>query len=138
MTNDQPRVNQAGFHLVQQYKVVALVPDERVDEVSAALVAEGADLALVDVLQGAAGAGILDFDGTGHGPWVHLARALQKLGTASNERENFATALAEGKSIVMVPVHGRDEVDAYARVLVAHGGHRVIHFGRFTTDLISY
>jgi hypothetical protein len=36
MTNDRPRVNRSGFVAVQQKKVVALIPDERLDEVSAA------------------------------------------------------------------------------------------------------
>jgi hypothetical protein len=138
MPENRPRVNQSGFAVVQQRKVLALVPDERLEEVSAALAEEGADIARVEVLQGETGACILDLDGTEHGRWAHLVRAVQKLGTASNERENYAAALRGGESVVIVPVRSRGEVDSFARVLVEHGGRRVIHFGRFTTDQLSY
>jgi len=138
MTNDSPRVNRSGFVAVQQNKVLALVPDGRLDEVSAALADAGADLSQVEVLQGEVGARILDYEGTEHGRWARLVRAVQKLGTASNERENYAAALRGGESVVIVPARERSEVDAVARVLVGHDGRRVIHFGRFTTDQISY
>jgi hypothetical protein len=138
MTNDRPRVNRSRFAAVQQKKVVALIPDERLDEVSAALADEGADLTRVEVLQGETGACILDFDGAKHGHWAHLVRTMQKLGTASNERENYSAAVRGGESAVLVPVDSQDEVDSFARVLAEHGGRRIIHFGRHTTDLISY
>ena len=138
MTNDRPRVNRSGFVAVQQKKVVALIPDERLDEVSAALADEGADLTRVEVLQGETGACILDFDGVKHGHWAHLVRTMQKLGTASNERENYSAAVRGGESAVLVPVDSQAEVDSFARVLAEHGGRRIIHLGRHTTDLISY
>ncbi len=138
MSDDRPRVNQSGFVAVQQNKVVALVPYGRLAEVSAALAAEGTDLARVEVLHGEIGACILDFDGTEHGRWAHLVRTMQKLGTASNERENYAAALRGGESVIIVPVHNWTEVEAFARVFAEHGGRRVIHFGRFATDQITY
>jgi hypothetical protein len=138
MTNDRPRVNQSGFVAVQQMKVVALLPDERLDEVTAALADAGADLTRVDVLQGEIGARILDFDGTDHGQWAHLVRTMQKLGTASNERENYSAAIRGGESAVLVPTHNQDEADSFARVLAGHGGRRIVHFSRYTTDMVSY
>jgi hypothetical protein len=138
MTTDQPRVNQSGFVAVLQHKVVAIVPDGRLDESTAALAEVGVDLARVDVLHGEIGAGILDFDGTEHGPWAHVVRTMQKLGTASNERENYAAALRNGEAVIIVPVHSDIEVDVYSRVLDEHGCRRIIHFGRYTREQISY
>jgi hypothetical protein len=138
MTTDQPRVNQSGFVAVLQNKVVAIVPDGRLDESTAALAEVGVDLARVDVLQGEIGAGILDFDGTEHGLWAHVVRTMQKLGTASNERENYAAALRNGEAVIIVPVHSDIEVDDYSRVLDEHGCRRIIHFGKYTREQISY
>jgi hypothetical protein len=138
MTTDQPRVNQSGFVAVLQNKVLAIVPVRRLDESTAALAEEGVDLARVDVLHGEIGAGILDFDGTEHGPWAHVVRTMQKLGTASNERANYAAALRNGEAVIIVPVHNDIEVDDYSRILDEHGGRRIIHFGKYTREQISY
>jgi hypothetical protein len=134
----RPRVNQARFAVVQQHKVVAIVPDGRLDETTAALLAVGVDPAQVEVLQGEVGAGILDLDGAGHGHWAHLVRSAQKLGTAANERENYAAALRNGESVVLVPVHGDPTAALYGRVLDEHGGRRIIHFDRFRTEQLTY
>src|SRR5256885_680961 len=99
MTAEQSRVNTAGFAAVEQNKVLAIVPDGRLDESVAALAAAGVDLGAVDVLRGEAGARILDFDGTGHGLWAHVVRTAQKLGSASNERQNYAAALRDGDAV---------------------------------------
>jgi len=79
MTTDQPRVNQSGFVAVHQHSILAIVPDGRLDETTAALAEVGVDLTRVDVLQGEIGADILDFDGTKHGLWAHVVRTMQKL-----------------------------------------------------------
>jgi hypothetical protein len=133
-----PRVNQAHFTVSQKNKVLAIVAGGRLAEAMAALAGAGFDLAEVDVLEGEAGAGILDFDGTGHGRWAHVVRVTQKLGTASNERENYAAALRDGDAVVLVPVHDGAGADACGRVLVEHGGRRVLHVSRYTAELISY
>jgi hypothetical protein len=138
MTSDRLRVNRSGFVRVEQNKVVAIVAGDHLDDVAAALADAGVDLALVDVLQGETGARILDFDGTEHGLWAHIVRSAQKLGTASNERENYAAALHSGESVVIVPVPGEVEPDTYARILLDHGGRRIIHFGRVTRDQITF
>jgi hypothetical protein len=135
---NQPRINQSGFVAVQHNKVVAIVPDGCLDESIAALAEIGVDLGQVDVLQGEAGAAILDFDGTEHGRWAHLVRSVQKLGTASNERENYAAALRDGGAVILLPVHQDVEVDDYSRVLAEHGGRRIIHFGRYAKEQMSY
>jgi hypothetical protein len=133
-----PRVNQARFATVQHNKLLAIVAAQRLAEAIAALAETGVDLAGVDVLEGETGAGILDFDGTGHGRWVHVVRTTQKLGTASNERENYAAALRGGEAVVMVPVLDGAGAGAYGRVLAERGGRRILHFGRHTTELITY
>lgn len=138
MTSDKPRINQSGFVTVEQNKVLAIVPDGHLDEAIAALADVGVDLKGVDVLQGETGARILDFDGTEHGLWAHVARTMQKLGSASNERENYAAALRNGEAVVVVPVPSAIPVDVCTRVLSEHGCRRIIHFGRFTRDQLSF
>ena len=137
MTSDRPRVNQSDFVATQKNRVAAIIPDGRLVEVTVALAAVGVDLTQVDVLQGEIGARILDFDGTEHGLWAHAVRTLQKLGTASNERENFAHALQHGESVVIIPVDNVD-VAVSARILDQHGGRRIIHFGKHAVEQLSY
>jgi hypothetical protein len=138
MTTHERRVDESGFVAVQHNKVVAIVTESSLEELMAALGEAGVDLASVDVLHGDAGARRLDFDGTEHGLWAHVVRTTQKLGTASNERENYATALRSGDSVVIVPVHTDAAAEIYARVLDQHGGRRIIHFRKFTTEQLSF
>jgi hypothetical protein len=138
MAADGIRVNQYRFVATQKNSVVAIIPDGRLVDLTAALAAAGVDLSQVDVLQGEIGARILDFDGTEHGLWAHVVRSLQKLGTASNERENFANALHNGESVIIIPVHSQVDVDSCARVLDEHGGRRLIHFGKHAVELLAY
>ena len=138
MTTDQPRVNQSGFVAVHQHSILAIVPEGRLDETTAALAEVGADLTRVDVLQGEIGADILDFAGTKHGLWAHVVRTMQKLGTASNERENCAAALRNGDAVIVIPVHTDIDVKVYGRVLAEHGCRRIIHSGWHTSELLSY
>jgi hypothetical protein len=138
MTTDGPRINKSGFVAVQRHRIVALVPDGRLEEVTAALADAGVDLAQVDVLQGETGAQILDFDGTEHGFWVHAIRSMQKLGTASNERENFYLALHRGGSAIIIPVHDDIAMDMYAHILSEHGCRRIIHFRKWAVERLSY
>jgi hypothetical protein len=138
MTTDRPRVNHCGFVVRPKNAVLAIVASDRLDDCAAALAAVGVDLSRVDVLQGQAGADILDFDGTEHGLWAHVVRTLQKLGSASNERENYARALRDGQSVFIVPVLGHAEADACARVLHEHGGRRILHLSAYVAEQLSY
>jgi hypothetical protein len=133
-----PRVNHSKFVATRKNCIAAIIPDGRLVEVSVALAGAGVDLAEVDVLQGELGAEILDFDGTEHGRWAHVVRTLQKLGTASNERENFANALHDGKLIVLISLHDGADVTGFARILDEHGGRRIIHFGKHAVERFSY
>jgi hypothetical protein len=67
-----------------------------------------------------------------------VVRTLQKLGTASNERENRAWALRNGESVIVIPVHSRVTADISARILEEHGGRRIIHFGKHAAEQLSY
>lgn len=138
MTTDKPRINQSEFVATYKDSVVAIIPDGRLVESTAALAEEGVDLTRVDVLQGEIGAHILDVDGVEHGLWAHVVRTLQKLGTASNDRRNFAWALPNGESIIIIPVHSHVTADIYARILEEHGGRRIIHFGKHAAEQLSY
>ena len=138
MTTDQPRVNESGFVAAQHDRVVAIVPGGHLDESITALAQVGVDLARVDVLQGEIGARTLDFDGTEHGLWARVVRTMQKLGTASNERENYAAALRNGESVIIVPVHSDAVAEVYSRILDEHGCRRIIHFRKYTTEQLSF
>ena len=52
MTIDKPRVNQSDFVATYKDSVVAIIPDGRLVEATAALAKVGVDLTRVDVLQG--------------------------------------------------------------------------------------
>jgi hypothetical protein len=138
MTTDKPRVNRSNFVATYKNSVVAIIPDGRLVESSAALAEAGVDLTRVDVLEGEVGAHILDFDGVEHGFWAHVLRTVQKLGTASNERENFAWALRNGESIIIIPVDSHVTASISARILEEHGGRRIIHFGKHAAEQLSY
>jgi hypothetical protein len=138
MTADKPRVNQSDFVATYKDSVLAIIPDGRLVELTAALAKGGVDLTRVDVLQGAIGAHILDFDGVEHGFWAHVVRTLQKLGTASNDRENFACALRNGDSVIIIPAHSHVTANIYARILEEHGGRRIIHLGKHAAEQLSY
>ena len=138
MTFDKPRINKSGFVAIQRHRVTALVPEDRLEESTAALAAAGLDLARVDVRHGEIGACIVDFNGTEHGFRAHVVRSMQKLGTASNERENFSLALHHGETVIIVPVRGDIAVDLCARILSEHGCRRIIHFGKWAVEPLSY
>jgi len=138
MTIDGLRINHDAFVVSQKNAVVAIVASSRLDDCAVALAAAGVDLACVNVLQGQVGADILDFDGTNHGFWAHAVRNLQKLGTASNERENYARALRDGQSVFIIHVLDNAEADDCARVLYEHGGRRMMHFGKHVAERLSY
>jgi hypothetical protein len=138
MTIEKPRVNQSDFVATYQDSVVAIIPDGRLVKLTAALAKGGVDLTRVDVLQGEIGAHILDFDGVEHGFLAHMVRTLQKLGTASNDRGNFASALRNGEAVIIIPVHSHATADIYARILEEHGGRRIIHFGKHAAEQLSY
>lgn len=138
MTIEKPRVNQSDFVATYKDSVVAIIPDGRLVKLTAALAKGGVDLTRVDVLQGEIGAHILDFDGVEHGFLAHVVRTLQKLGTASNDRGNFASALRKGEAVIIIPVHSHATADIYARILEEHGGQRIIHFGKHAAEQLSY
>lgn len=133
-----PRINDREFVVTQKNAVVAILPVDSVEPVAAALAAAGADLGQTHVLHGDHGSRILDIEGIEHGFWAWVVRSLQRLGTASNERENYANALKRGEAIIAVPAHGRDEVLGYAQVLAQHDGSRMLHFGEHAVENLSY
>lgn len=135
---DGPRINQDEFVVTQRNKVIAILPDDILDACTSALARAGVDLSQVDVLQGDEGARILDFDGTEHGSWGHLVRSLQKLGTASNERENYDSALRNGNLVIAVPADDDEQANAYGKLLYDSGGRRIIHFARTSVERLSY
>ena len=103
MTTDKPRVNQWDFVATYKNSVVAIIPDGRLAESTAALAKVGVDLTRVDVLQGEVGAHILDFDGVEHGfgrMWFERCR------NSAQRRTNGRTSLghcAMGNRLLSFP-----------------------------------
>ena len=67
-----------------------------------------------------------------------MVRTLQKLGTASNDRGNFALALRKGGIGYHHSRHIMPLQIFYARILEEHGGRRIIHFGKHAAEQLSY
>lgn len=134
----EPRINEHGFVVTQHHKVTAILPNGSKDDCVSALDRAKVDLSEVDFLDGDDGARILDFDGTEHGSWGRVVRSVQKLGTASNERENYASALGDGGLVVAVPVQDFDEARTVGRVLYDCEGRRILYFARSTVEVLGY
>lgn len=134
----EPRTNEHDFVVTQHNKVTAILPNGNKEDCVSALTQAGVDLSEVDFLDGDDGARILDFDGTEHGSWGRVVRSVQKLGTASNERENYASALADGGVVVAVPVQDFDEARTVGTVLYDCGGSRILYFARSTVEVLAY
>jgi hypothetical protein len=128
---DGPRLNRDDdFVLFRTDTVAAILPDRsHLDDCVAALREVGVAGEEVSVLQGEDGARVLDLEGTQHGNWARLVRSFQNLGTAANERVNYANALKRGCVAIFVPARNNEEADAFGRILAATGGRRILHFG---------
>ena len=110
--------------------VVALLDGP--DEAEAALeelVAAGFDRERIFVLCGPKGAERLDVSGRHHGLRGRVHRLIEWIG---DERELLVRSrdhLATGGLVITVPADHRDMSTA-ARILGAHGGHGMAHFGK--------
>lgn len=125
----QPHINPDTFKWSQTNAVTAILPHDALARCLAGLATTGVDVTDVAVLEGDKGQSILDVEGTEHGFWAHVLRSLQKLGSASNERENYSDALGQGKIVLSVPTDGDDQTYAVAKAISAVGGERMLHFG---------
>ena len=119
-----------GLLTTPRNRVVAHLDDP--DEVAAAiedLVQAGFERSDVFVLAGPQGAERLDVTGRHHGLTGRLYRFIEHVGDEHEELLAAGQHLRVGGLLIMVPADD-DNKGAAARILKAHGGHRVLHFGR--------
>jgi hypothetical protein len=111
-------------------RVRALMDDP--DEVAAAiedLVQAGFEGGGIFVLAGPQGAKRLDATGRHHGLRGRLYRFIEHLGDEHEELMAASEHLTAGGLVILVPADD-EKKDVAARTLKAHGGHRMIHFGK--------
>ena len=81
------------------------------------------------VLAGSQGAECLDVTGRRHGQRGRIRRWIERIGDEFEELEAAGRHLSGGGLLVMVPADD-DHKSAAARILRAHGGGRMVHFGK--------
>jgi hypothetical protein len=132
-----PRTNVDTFRHKPVHEVSALLPDE--PSTTAAchdLLKAGVDLAQAQILFGDEGARILDKHGTEHGYAARLVRMLQRLGIDENALDVYHEGLRKGERLITIPCVNESARDM-ASVLVPHGAHAIIYWGRGTRELLS-
>ena len=98
-------VNKPGFTHRPDHQLVAALEDvARMVEVIAELNAVGIDNDQITVLYGPSGRAVLDITGSGHGPWTHVVRSVQRLGYDGNSLAVYDEDLQRGAAIVHIAV----------------------------------
>jgi hypothetical protein len=93
------------------------------------LVQAGFEHSDIFVLAGPQGAERLDVTGRHHGLRGRMYRFVEHLGDEHEQLLAAAEHLKAGGLLIMVPADD-DNKDTAARILKAHGGHQVLHFGK--------
>jgi hypothetical protein len=129
------RSGEANISRYPMHRMVAVLDDDAgVRAALDRLAGLGLDSSAVVVLTGGEGVARLDPTGEGHGLLGRLLRILQLTAEEGNALEFHHQALADGKSVVYVKVHGEAQKDAVAAALTAAGGHHLAYFGRWTVE----
>jgi hypothetical protein len=129
------RSTEANISRYPMHRMVAVFDDDAgVRAALTGLAGRGVDGSDVVVLTGEEGVARLDPSGEGHGLLGRLLRVLQLTAEEGNALEFHQQALAAGKSVVYVKVHGEAQKDAAAAALTAAGGHHLAYFGRWTVE----
>jgi hypothetical protein len=126
-----------GFVKYPTNTVAALMND--LDEVSAAiedLVDAGFDRERMFALLGPEGAEQLDVDGRHHGLRGRLYRFVERIGDERDELLRADDHLRAGGLLLVVPADDEQKATA-ARIVIAHGAQRVVHFGAGTFEALG-
>ena len=109
------------------------------DAATQALAAEaGIDNGRIDRYEGAADAPLFDASGRRRGLRGRLYRIIEF--TWADQPPDFAwyeAALRGGRTVLSIPVSGQGHVAEAARIVTAHDGHFVNHFGWFETQELA-
>lgn len=119
-----------GFTKFKSNSIVALLDEpDQLEAAVKALAEAGFDPQQVTVLCGQKGAERLDISGRHHGLKGRIYRLMEWLSDDQELRFAARDHLASGGYAVSAPA--RDDQTATAtRILAAHGGHGIVHFGR--------
>lgn len=90
-----------------------------------------------DVLCGTAGARLIDFDGSHHGPLARMSHALHHLTVEGEHMHHYEQELLAGRWIVMVRTRSADERHRALAIVNAHGGHFVNQFGYWAVETVQ-
>jgi hypothetical protein len=112
-------------------KVIGAVPPEAVESATAALMAAGF---VADELEVVTADHLDEFETPLEqpGPGGVLSRFLLSLGDDLDELEKARQELAAGHVLIGVRVEGMENIRRARDILFEHGGHSIIHFGRWT------
>lgn len=132
---------QSGEANVSRYpmhRMVAVLDDAPgVQATLDGLAGRGIDSSDAVVLTGEEGVSRLDPNGEGHGLSGRLLQVLQLTAEEGDALELHHQALAEGKSLVYVKVHGEAQKDKAAEALTGASGNHLAYFGRWTLEKLQ-
>ncbi|MDQ4148799.1 MAG: hypothetical protein M3164_02210 [Actinomycetota bacterium] len=94
----------------------------------------GIDRDEIFVLSGQKGAERIDVSGRHHGLRGRIYRFVEQMGGLSEEVARAADHMAAGGLAISVPAKEEEIANNVADILEGHGGHEIIHHGRFHWD----
>ena len=129
----EPEINPEGFRSDPGGHVYGIVdlPKRDIPAVVADLLAADIPLDGVHVYCCNEGVDQLDPDGTRHGLRARITRMVQKVGYSNDHLETIETELAAGHALIGVAVDD-DRENEIANLLRRHGGHDIVHYGKYT------
>jgi hypothetical protein len=101
------------------------------------LVAGGVAEEDVDVLCGEAGVRRIDATGSGKGMLARLFRVVDALGAEREHTARHVEALQAGQFVVVVDAPDDVAKTRVRNALVAHGGHFVNYYSRWSTEMLA-
>lgn len=145
MTTDPDITTETGFPAPDDdfltypiHKVVSVFTNP--NEVGAAveeLQANGFTMDDIEAFCGWQGEKRMDFEGTRHGVWAELVRAIQHIGPDRTYLERYEKHLQDGHCMIMVKVMKKERKEKAAEILHRHTDERVTYFGLLMADEIK-
>lgn len=112
------------------HKMVSVFEDpNEVEAAVAELQANGFTMDDIEAFCGWEGEKRMDFEGTRHGVWTELIRAIQHVGPDRTYLERYEKHLHDGHCMILVKVTKRERKEAAAEILHRHTNERVTYFG---------
>jgi hypothetical protein len=136
--SQQPRRNEARFYRYPMRRIVAIIDDDvGVQAALDALQQAGIDVTKINVLTGPEGARLLDRTGARRGLGARLLRLAQMGAYEGDALESHERALNEGKSVIYVPVRGKDQRSRVVDILRSAGGYYLLHFRPWSIEVLT-